>query len=454
MRKGSGHKRRTRGFIGQRNYYYETHNEDGEAVSAINEDEWKEQVKADLLATNPIEVSLIFHDKDVDVEGNKKGLHGHFLVKYEHPRSYERTMELLKVEPRNFTKLGTRDTGAYRYLTHTTEKAMNDLKYRYPIEELIVFLVEDKENNTYHQLEGDELWLFYRDKIAGTVKQEDNKRTELEDALAEILYDLSNGEFLENWDIKEELIEQFGKTDGVLAFTKYRKHFDNARIEYSEKKFREWKENGRKFQAIYIDGPSGLGKTTLANKLARRINRESGRLESLIHDAPNTTPGTRFDFVQDYQNELVTVFDDLDPRAFSYEEFLNLFESDKVARANSRFENKPWFAEYAIITKSMPLAEWTKELSSKPLKACKDPRSEEYSNVLWQPRRRFHLEIELDFEKASFWQYQKVQGKTNSHRRKLLDRVPFKGRVLVQSEELQNEIIDKTIELLKKKRSI
>ncbi|MBC9706342.1 MAG: hypothetical protein H9W81_15495 [Enterococcus sp.] len=439
----SGHKKRARAFVGQRNYYFETHDINGEVTSDISEEAWKEQVREELLATEPYELVFIFHDKDIDKDGSLKTLHCHLIVSYEHPRSAERTRELLKVEPRHFKKLRKRDAGAYRYLTHTTEQAMNDLKYRYSVEELNVYIAT---GNGFEKLKGEEIWQFYSQKIA-KVGNVDNK-SEIEDSIADILYDLADGKYIENWDIKDDLIENFGKTDGVLYFTKYKKQFESARDEFYQKKFRDWKEHGRKFQSIYIDGPSGIGKTTLANKLARRLNKENGRLESLIHDAPNASFGTRFDFVQDYQNELVTIFDDLDPRTFSYEEFLNLFESDKVFRANSRFENKPWFAEYAIITKSQPLAEWTKELSSKPLRAIRDIKSEDYSNCLWQPRRRINLEVQLEYDKVSFWTYKKVNAQTTSHRRVLLNRIPFLGSSVLENEELQNQIIDYIIQAL------
>ncbi len=48
-------------------------------------------------------------------------------------------------------------------------------------------------------------------------------------------------------------------------------------------------------------------------------------LRSLVHTHLNDTKGARYDFLGSYENEAVTVFDDLKPNTFSYTEFLNLW---------------------------------------------------------------------------------------------------------------------------------
>lgn len=59
-----------------------------------------------------------------------------------------------------------------------------------------------------------------------------------------------------------------------------------------------------------------------------------------IHNAPNDTKGARYDFLSGYENEAVTVFDDLRPNTFGYTEFLNLFEKERVSKYSSRFNDK------------------------------------------------------------------------------------------------------------------
>ena len=392
-----------------------------------------------------LEVVIIFHDRDLDEDGELRELHCHFIIRFENARSYETTLQVVQAEPRNFAKMRN-EAASYRYLTHTTDEAMNAKKYRYSIDDLHVF-VKDDGADKLRELSGEEREQFYMRKIVGKAVT----KVDTEETVADFLYDLADGLYIENWEIKDQLIEDFGKTTGVLTWTKNKKHFENARLEYYEKKFRDWKERGRKFQAIYINGPSGLGKTTLANKLARAINQQNDRPAGLIHDAPNATEGTRYDFVQDYRNELVTVFDDLSPNVFSYMEFLNLFESDKVARANSRFENKPWFAEYAFITRSQSFEDWTRDLSLKELKGKREG-SEEYENVVWQPRRRFNLVIEADFEKAELCHYKKTSKNSNAHEREVLKTITFGDRQLVKSKELQEEIISSVLEILSHQR--
>jgi RNA helicase len=194
---------------------------------------------------------------------------------------------------------------------------------------------------------------------------------------------------------------------------------------------------------IYINGPSGIGKTYFANKVARAINKARGVYEPLIHNAPNHTRNTRYDFLSGYENEIVTVFDDLDAKTFDYAEFLNLFERDRVAKYSSRFRDKAWFAEVAIITKSEPIEKWTKKLCYSDLAAAS---SAEKDNVLYQPRRRFSLIVDLNTTSVKFQVYKVTDKKTNKHElHTIIDDIEFKD---FHDEKTQSKIIKQILKLL------
>lgn len=442
-------------FFGMRNYKFETHDENGvKRENAPTESEWRKQISEEFEAIDAAELTYVFHDRDVDDEDEtiKKALHVHFVVRFENPRYYDKTREDFKCEKRNFQKARS-ESSALLYLTHTTPEAIKAKKARYNVQELHCIL---KEGNEYRKLAGDELEKFYRIKISGKAGC---NAVKADDDVARIIDELTEGT-LKLEDVKSQLKEIFDPTTATLTWMKNKRYFKEAVIEHYENKYREWLEGGRNFKLIYINGPSGIGKTYFANKLARAINKARGIYEPLIHNAPNHTRNTRYDFLSGYENEAVTVFDDLDARTFDYAEFLNLFERDRVAKYSSRFRDKAWFAEVAIITKSEPVEKWTKKLSYSEWISSSNL---EKDNVLYQPRRRFTLVVNIDSTSVKFQVFKVTDKKTNTHELHTIDEITFKDfhdekkqaeiikqiLKLINLEEVKDEDIEKIDELLK-----
>ena len=442
-------------FFGMRNYKFETHDENGvRRENAPTEQEWREQITEQFESVDVSELTYIFHDKDIDDEDEtvKKALHVHFVARFENPRYYNSILEAFGCEKRNFQNARS-ESSALLYLTHTTPEAIKAKKTRYNVQELHCMV---KEGNEYRKLTGNELEKFYRIKISGKTGKTGVKA---DDDVARIIDELTEGT-LKLEDVKSQLKEIFDPTTATLTWMKNKRYFKEAVIEHYENKYREWLEGGRNFKLIYINGPSGIGKTYFANKLARAINKARGIYEPLIHNAPNHTRNTRYDFLSGYENEAVTVFDDLDAKTFDYAEFLNLFERDRVAKYSSRFRDKAWFAEVAIITKSEQNEKWTKKLSYSDWVSA---HIHERDNVLYQPRRRFSLIVNIDETNVKFQVYKVIDKKTNKHELHTIEEVKFKDfhnenvqskiikqiLKLINLEEVQDEDIEKIDELLK-----
>lgn len=425
-------------FFGMRNYKFETHDENGvQREDAPTEEEWRKQIKEEFEAVNFSELTYVFHDKDVDDEDEtvKKALHVHFVARFENPRHYNSVLDAFGCEPRNFQNARS-ESSALLYLTHTTPEAIKAKKTRYNVQELHCFV---KEENEHRELTGDELEKFYRIKISGKTGKTGVK---VDDDVARIIDELTEGT-LKLDDVKSQLKEIFDPTTATMIWVKNKRYFKEAVIEHYENKYRAWLEGGRNFKLIYINGPSGIGKTYFANKVARAINKARGVYEPLIHNAPNHTRNTRYDFLSGYENEIVTVFDDLDAKTFDYAEFLNLFERDRVAKYSSRFRDKAWFAEVAIITKSEPIEKWTKKLCYSDLAAAS---SAEKDNVLYQPRRRFSLIVDLNTTSVKFQVYKVTDKKTNKHElHTIIDDIKFKD---FHDEKTQSKIIKQILKLL------
>ena len=429
--------RKYRLFFGMRNYKFETHDENGvQLENAQTEEEWRKQIEQELEAVGASELFYVFHDKDVDDEDEtvKKALHVHFVARFENPRHYSSILKDFGCEPRNFQNARS-ESSALLYLTHTTPEAIKAKKTRYNVQELHCIV---KEENEYRKLTGDELEKFYRIKISGKTGKTGVKA---DDDVARIIDELTEGT-LKLEDVKPQLKEIFDPTTATLTWMKNKRYFKEAVIEHYENKYRAWLEGGRNFKLIYINGPSGIGKTYFANKVARAINKARGVYEPLIHNAPNHTRNTRYDFLSGYENEIITVFDDLDAKTFDYAEFLNLFERDRVAKYSSRFRDKAWFAEVAIITKSESIEKWTKKLSYSDLVAAS---SAEKDNVLYQPRRRFSLIVDLDATSVKFQVYKVADKKTNKHELHTIYETEFED---FHDEKTQSQIIKQILKLL------
>lgn len=429
--------RKYRLFFGMRNYKFETHDENGvQRENAQTEEEWRKQIEQELEAVGASELFYVFHDKDVDDEDEtvKKALHVHFVARFENPRHYSSILKDFGCEPRNFQNARS-ESSALLYLTHTTPEAIKAKKTRYNVQELHCIV---KEENEYKRLTGDELEKFYRIKISGKTGKTGVK---VDDDVARIIDELTEGT-LKLDDVKSQLKEIFDPTTATMVWVKNKRYFKEAVIEHYENKYRAWLEGGRNFKLVYINGPSGIGKTYFANKLARAINKARGIYEPLIHNAPNHTRNTRYDFLSGYENEAVTVFDDLDAKTFDYAEFLNLFERDRVAKYSSRFRDKAWFAEVAIITKSEQNEKWTKKLSYSDWISAP---THERDNVLYQPRRRFSLIVDLYTTSVKYQVYKVTDKKSNKHELHTIKEFKFED---FHDEKTQSKIIKQILKLL------
>ncbi|MGQ7507174.1 hypothetical protein ACTGVY_11490 [Streptococcus suis] len=145
-----------------------------------------------------------------------------------------------------------------------------------------------------------------------------------------------------------------------------------------------------------------------------------------------------------YEQEVVTVFDDLNPKTFGYTEFLNLFEKERVAKYSSRFNDKAWFAEVAIITKSTSIDSWTTSLSYSELKTDKSGKT---ANILYQPRRRFSLIINIEHDLVKISKYVVTNPKTNAHELQVLKEFETPNGTFFD-DNFQEEVLDEIAKYL------
>lgn len=411
--------KRVRRFSISRNKQYETHQLDGQGqlqrVSDITDNDWKEKVKEETFEYLAREygslksIALIFHDRDLTSDGEQKGLHCHMILEFRNPvtiTSLEKfkfpvgkslNNQDLMFQSRN-VEASKSASGSYRYLTHTTDKAMMERKTRYEVQELLV--AEYGTDGSIEFLNGEQLEIWYRDKIKGTIRPE---KLEFDEALQEAFFKVRTGEIFDELEVEAFLRERFTEMQATELVIKNKKFIDNSRQMYQKEVFEDMQNNGRNLKTFFISGSSGLGKSRFAKDLARRININNGKSINSIYTAPTAKDGKTYDFIDsEYKAQDVTIFDDIDATSFGFQEFLNIFDRDNITKISSRYTNKAWVSHYAIITKASPIEDWMKRLAS---------QSSEYDkskiNQIVQVSRRIELYIDLDLEhnQVKFYQF-------------------------------------------------
>lgn len=420
---------RIRRFAGTRNYRFENYNkiineETNEEKweqkeNFLTEEEWKEQIIKEFTDFNALggcdEIYFVFHDRDFtdDEYRVKKELHVHFVVYYKNPRDYYTILKYFKCEPRNFGKVANK-TAVLRYLTHTTEDAMKAKKTRYNVSELYIYsnMPLNNEEDVYSlpkELTGDIKEQHYRINIAGNKKGNATATENIKDVVDELCVLILEGT-LNAENIIKNLDEMLGdKGIALRTWTDNRKRFEQIQEEYYRQKFIDWVDNGRKFNTIYINGPGGTGKTNIARKLIKKYLTKAMEIDSTIHSTSyhsvSNAGNRKLDFLSGYNFQNVTLFDDLSPKGFDYYEFLNVFDKTQMNLYSSRFNNKSWFSELAVITRSTDIDDYIDSI-------CKisgvidvdilesGEEDEHTTNIKYQVARRLPLIIDITEERT------------------------------------------------------
>ena len=107
----------------------------------------------------------------------------------------------------------------------------------------------------------------------------------------------------------------------------------------------------RNIQVVFITGKGGVGKTYYAKKLLNSLN-----YDFCISSSSN-------DPFQDYMGQKAIILDDLRDSAFeNFEDLLKILDNNTSSSVKSRFSNKVFNGEMILITSSVPLRFWYKDL--------------------------------------------------------------------------------------------
>lgn len=321
------------------NYDYETHDSEGNIISPLTKEQWKEEIKQ-RIALNVSEkdwCAYVFHEKDVLKDGLPKPLHVHLLISFENARHQTAVMKMFSVSRPENCQNTKKIANSARYLTHRTEEAMIDGKYPYEVSDV-------------HTINCDYLTL-----IKG--KGKGNAHKEIHEFLADISEQIMNGTLYIS-DIRDLFFQAFERTLADQLYKKHRKEFEKDFQEYLQHKGEAYKVKGRNLATVYIWGVSEGGKSHIAKRMGLLLTDR-------LHLIPASGKNKTFDPSGLYQGEKVSIFNEISGKEFNNKEFLGLTDPKNYSPINSRGKDKHWLADYLFLTSTDSRETFIKNLMPK-----------------------------------------------------------------------------------------
>lgn len=381
---------RARGFNVQRSYIFDITVKlpDGTKYvpdDHISESTWRQQIKdtwTDYAKQNVESGAFIFHDSDFE-NGVPKPLHVHGLFKFKNARTQSSVMKSLGITRSGNCAPVESYVGSYRYMLHITDAALNDKKAIYPINQVYTFNI---------------------DMVDAMAKTTDTKESKLDRAKVDnfiaALHLRIMREGMTATEAQSAILDEFNDNPiAVAGFVKARSSFEKDMLSYDNMRATKYLADGRDLKNIYIQGPGGLGKTKLARAMA--LLKSDGRL---FHASVQDTESKTFDFVDMYEGQLTSVFDEIKADSFQAREFLGIFDEHNYTPVASRVKDKHWLAQYSFFTNSDSLFKWRYDLIRYSKGGSNDVHPKtgrinphaDTETLFWQVTRRFHSMVVLE----------------------------------------------------------
>ena len=285
--------------------------------------------------------ALIAHDSDIKEDGTPKGIDFHAVLTFYTSTKASVVANAIKVQPQYINKIKSTTVSAEAYLIHANDSD----KHQYDSADV-------RANFDY----------------ASKIDKWRNPSKRKVDRLDEIIDGIENG-----------VIREYNYTDhmSMAEYIRYKRSIDSA-FAYRRDKLRGAE---RTMDCVYIYGDSGTGKTTLAKRMAKEQN-----LSVYVSSGSN-------DVLDGYQGQDCIILDDLRPSCLGLSDLLKLLDNHTASTVKSRYANKVLECKLIIITTTLPLGSFFKNVFS----------DEQETAV--QLKRRCETVIHMEMASCTFFAY-------------------------------------------------
>lgn len=267
----------------------------------------EEQIIKGLKHNSIKDYAYILHDKDKQEDGKDKTAHWHIILRFTGGIDAKYICNWFNIEPQYINKIEGRFVDAANYLLHRNAP----LKYQYDI--------DDVKTNFY-----------FKNLIKDTAQM----------GIDEIYEKIEQG-----------IIRRWNKTLYISA-EQMRKYNKNLEITFSYWEEKQDLNPNRKIEVLFITGETGSGKSTYAKYLSEQ------------HGGGVCVGSSSNDPLQDYKGQDVLILDDLRDNSFSFTDLLKILDNNTNSSIKSRFKNKRFYGSLIIITSSVGLNYWYKNIKN------------------------------------------------------------------------------------------
>lgn len=351
-------------YFCQRSYSYESQN------TGETENQWKARVSEEWSLThqrnthsqNIKSIVWVFHDRDIDPDtGNPKGLHAHAVIEMESHCGIDQDLAkkyFYCSSDANCEVVMSRKglVEAYRYLTHISQKAINERKTRYDATEVHIE-VDDTVEQQYRGVPRGLTEHYYFLCTKKNEKEPDGKAERQQTALQKYETAIIRGQITA--DQAFDFIESNAADEGftVTDALNVQNKLEQAEMVFQRRLQRYCCENDWCKTTIYVYGKGDKGKSTLVRAFGERHSNRRG-----FHQVSAKGKQTTFDFADGYKCQEVSIANEVRGDYFTVEQFCDILDPKYAANANSRHTDKFYAPNYVLLNNSKPLEDFIFDL--------------------------------------------------------------------------------------------
>lgn len=252
--------------------------------------------------------AYIKHDKDINEEKEPVEEHIHCILKFPYPTRMSNIKSWFKCDINRLELIKGSWVTACRYLTHLNHPN----KHQYSAEEVIC----NFNYNATVSIIGQNLGRKKTGQIPKRIRHRLDKIVTGKISVNDYDLHFTNEEFFD-----------------------YRFEIENAIKLHRIRLERKLSSETKQVKSIFIHGPSGTGKTTLAKGLAQ-----------VMYNGSYFISGSANDPLDGYKEQPCIIFDDIRPQDMSFGNYIKLMDPNVNSSYKSRYRNKLDCSEYKIIT--------------------------------------------------------------------------------------------------------